>query len=42
MNPNIVLLTFLELDTKIVYEDREYNYAEMDVKTIKKEIALLN
>ena len=36
------MLTFLEINTEIVYEDKEYNYAEMKYKAICKEIALFN
>ena len=32
----------MEIDTEIVNEDKEYNYAEMEFKAIMKEIALLN
>ena len=41
-DPKTVILTFLEIDTEIVYEDKEYNYAEMEIKAIMKEMALLN
>ena len=41
-DPKTVILTFLEIDTEIVNEDKEYNYAEMEIKAIMKEMALLN
>ena len=41
-DPKTVVLTFLEIDTEIVYEDKEYNYAEMEIKAIMKEMVLLN